>query len=74
MYLPISISLLTDNVRTVVINLSDGWLPVGVRESRCGATADICLTSRIGILAMSRAWPTCSGRALSPTKIFRGGM
>jgi hypothetical protein len=34
--------LLTDNVRTFVTKLSHGWLPVGVRESRCSAATDTC--------------------------------
>ena len=37
-----AISTLTDKVRTFVIKLSHGWLPVGVRERRCGAATDIC--------------------------------
>jgi hypothetical protein len=35
-------SILTDNVRTFAIKLRHDWLPVGVRERRCGATTDIC--------------------------------
>jgi hypothetical protein len=37
-----AISLYTDSLRTFVIKLSHGWLPVGVRERRCGAATDIC--------------------------------
>jgi hypothetical protein len=35
-------SALTENVRTFVIKLSHSWLPVGVREHRCGAATDTC--------------------------------
>jgi hypothetical protein len=33
--------LLTDHVRTFVIKLSHGWIPVDVCEDRCGAATDV---------------------------------
>jgi hypothetical protein len=32
----------TDSLRTFVVKLSHGWLPIGVRERRCSATTDLC--------------------------------
>jgi hypothetical protein len=37
-----AISALTDNIRAFVIKLGHNWLPVGVRERRCGAATDTC--------------------------------
>ena len=33
---------LTDSLRTFVVKLSHGWLPIGVRERRCSAMTDLC--------------------------------
>jgi hypothetical protein len=33
---------LTDSLRTFVVKLSHGWLPIGVRERRCRGTTDLC--------------------------------
>jgi hypothetical protein len=33
---------LTDSLRTFVVKLSHGWLPIGVRERRCSGTSDLC--------------------------------
>jgi hypothetical protein len=38
----LAISALIENVRTFVIKLSHNWLPVGVRERRCGAATGTC--------------------------------
>jgi hypothetical protein len=31
-----------DNLRTFVVKCIHGWLPIGLRERRCSATADLC--------------------------------
>jgi hypothetical protein len=33
---------LTDSLLIFVVKLSNGWLPIGVRERRCRATTDVC--------------------------------
>jgi hypothetical protein len=32
----------SDNARTFMVKLTHNWLPIGVRERRCGATSDLC--------------------------------
>ena len=33
---------LTESLRTYVVKLSHGWLPIGVSEKRCSGTTDLC--------------------------------